>query len=123
MRAARHREFQHLRINLNPIGQPSALPRPAPVLGGGGGRLDEHAHEREIPPLDGEPDRERVPAARGRTVVEEEAHEGYGASVHGTRKWIAVVRVCIRVGPLLLLLLRLRLPCLCTCTRTVQDAQ
>jgi hypothetical protein len=75
---------------LNPIGQLPALPRPA-LFGAYVRRLDEQAQEGKIPPLDGELDRERLPEARRRTMIEQETHEGYRAGVHGANERIAIV--------------------------------
>ena len=89
MRTTCHSNFQHLRGDLNSVGLP-----PVPIR-----RLDEQAHEGQISTHDGDPDRERVPAARGRAVVEQEAHEGHGPGGHSVRERVAVVRVGVWPQP------------------------
>lgn len=86
LRTTRHRESQHLRRDVNAIGQfpPLACPSPA-LVRRRIRRLDEQAHQGEIAPLDGYPDRECVPPTGRRAVAEQEAYEGYRAGGRGAR--------------------------------------
>ena len=98
VRTVRHRIPQHLGVNLDPIGQPPALPPPA-LFRAHVRRFDKQAHEGEISLLNGELDRERLPAVRRRAVLEQKTHDGYRADVHGAHERIAVVRVCVGLRP------------------------
>ena len=80
-------EFQHLRGNLNSIGQLLAPIRRCLW------RLDEQAHEGQIPAPNRNLDRERALATRRRTVLEQEAHDGHGPGKHGAHERVAVVRL------------------------------